>query len=222
MGMNNGTGETESNKDSGYIHFPCPVCGNNDDNLFRVLYKDTLRGELPRFDYDFTPEHNKTYRIIVCKKCSHRYASPRPVNLWENYRDTEDIKYLKQKDDNMLTAQKVIERMHGFSKSGRLLDVGCSTGDFLAVAKDFYDVEGLELSEWASDVAAGRDLKIHRCGLDVLSSKKQDHYDIITLWAVIEHFEFPEKELKNITKLLKKGGLVCLWTGNAHSILAKI
>jgi ubiquinone/menaquinone biosynthesis C-methylase UbiE len=47
-----------------------------------------------------------------------------------------------------------------------------------------------------------------------------ESYDIITLWGVIEHFEYPKDEVKDIFRILKKDGIVCLWTGDVGSLMA--
>ena len=36
------------------------------------------------------------------------------------------------------------------------------------------------------------------------------HFDLVTLWDVVEHYEDPGAELREISKLLKPGGVVFL------------
>jgi len=96
--------------------------------------------------------------------------------------------------------------------------VGCATGDFLSVAKQFYEVEGLELSDWSGKMAAERGLRVHKKTLSEMN--QADTYDVVTLWGVIEHFEYPKVEIKNVFRILKPAGLVCLWTGDVSSLLA--
>jgi SAM-dependent methyltransferase len=120
----------------------------------------------------------------------------------------------------MATARKVIQRLLRFLSQGRLLDVGCATGDFLAVAQKHYSVEGVELSKWSADIARSRGFVIHNCELGNLRTRKP--YDIVTLWGVIEHFEDPAVEVENIAQLLRRDGIVCLWTGDFESSLSRI
>jgi ubiquinone/menaquinone biosynthesis C-methylase UbiE len=202
---------------SNYIDFPCPVCSSG--NYTRV-YRDTLDGRHPQFGYGFTPEHSKTYRIVRCNECGHAYSSPRPADLYEHYRDVVDADYLKDQGQRRRTAEKVIQRMKKYQPSGRLMDVGCSTADFLSVAKEHYTVEGLELSAWASDIARSRGFVVHNCTLEEFRARAD--YDIVTLWGVIEHVEVPKRAISSIHRILKNGGLVCLWTGNMDSITSKV
>ena len=199
------------------VDFPCPICGSNDH---RLLYPDTLKNDFPRFGYEFSAGHTRTYRIVMCENCGHAYCSPRPLDIWKHYHDVEDKAYLGCQPQRISTARKVLKKMLQFKKSGRLLDIGCATGDFLSVARDFYEVEGLELSRWTSRIALGRGLIVHSCTLDALKPAKP--YDVMTLWGVIEHFEDPAREIQKMARLLNQGGYVCLWTGDIKSIPSKV
>ena len=202
--------------DRQYKEISCPVCGCETK---KVLYPDTLGGGSPKFDYNFSPEHNKTYRIVRCKDCFHVYISPLPMNLWENYISVVDQLYLKNQKTRYMTAEKVIKRIRRFCPEGRLLDVGCATGDFLHIAQEYYKVEGLEISRWSAQLARERGILIHENLLDEV--KGDCLYDVITLWGVIEHFENPQRDVQHVFRLLKPNGVVCLWTGDVDCLLSR-
>lgn len=199
------------------IEFDCPVCGSPHP---QTVYPDTLGGALPEFGYDFGPRHCAHYRIVRCPDCSHAYCSPRHPDMFRNYVDVEDAAYQRNQEQRTATARRVIARMSEFKPAGRLLDIGCSTGDFLDLARRSYTVEGLELSGWAADAAERRGLTVHRCTL--AEFRPDAPYDVLTLWGVIEHFEFPAQELARMNRLLEPGGLVCLWTGDFDSLFSRI
>jgi SAM-dependent methyltransferase len=106
-------------------------------------------------------------------------------------------------------------------RSGRLLDVGCAAGFFLAEAKAFYEVQGVELSAWSS--AHARDV----LGLPVFTGTLQQaalpaaHFDVITLWDVIEHVPHPVPLLAEAARVLKPGGRLVLTTGDWDSAYAR-
>jgi SAM-dependent methyltransferase len=106
-------------------------------------------------------------------------------------------------------------------RSGRLLDVGCAAGFFLAEARVHYEVCGVELSVWASDQAR------HRLGLDVFTGTLQqaawpaEHFDIVTLWDVIEHVPDPVPLLAEAARVLRSGGRLVLTTGDWDSAYAR-
>jgi 2-polyprenyl-3-methyl-5-hydroxy-6-metoxy-1,4-benzoquinol methylase len=195
----------------------CPVCGSKNQ---KTLYPDTLGDDLPPFDYAFSPDHMRTYKVVKCQSCSHAFCIIPHKNLWENYQSVIDSEYLSRQDAHLLTAGKVTEVLTKFIDGGKLLDVGCATGDFLSVAQEHYSVEGLELSQWSSEIAKKRGFKIHTCTINELPSDAK--FDIVTLWGVIEHFESPKAEIEKISSILKPGGYVCLWTGDIDSWLARL
>jgi len=104
---------------------------------------------------------------------------------------------------------------------GRLLDVGCAAGFFLAEARAFYDVRGVELSAWSSAFAR------EHLGLPVFTGTLQDaalpadHFDIVTLWDVIEHVPDPVSLLTEASRVLRPGGRLVLTTGDWGSAYAR-
>jgi len=199
------------------VEISCPVCGHE---RYRVLHKNTLGNSLPDLGYKFTPDHLKIYRIVKCNNCGHMYCSPLPKHLFEHYIDVEDIEYLRSETQRLATAEKVIAILQKHKKAGRLLDIGCSTGDFLQIARRYYDVEGIELSNWAAGIAKGRGLTIHESPLSELGLTEV--YDVVTLWGVIEHLENPKNEMNHIFRLMKNDGILCIWTGNVDSLTARV
>ena len=174
---------------------------------------------MPDFGYDFGPGHTDTYRVVRCAACRHAYCSPLPENLYANYAGVRDEAYLKNRPQRIDTAARVIQLIRRYKPGGRLLDVGCATGDFLTVAGGHFQVEGLELSDWAAEIAQRSGFLTHRSRLSELAGS--DLYDVVTLWGVIEHFEDPVLEVREIRRLLRPGGIVCLWTGDLDSWLAR-
>jgi 2-polyprenyl-3-methyl-5-hydroxy-6-metoxy-1,4-benzoquinol methylase len=131
-----------------------------------------------------------------------------------------DSNYLIHQEAHILTAQKVLKVLKKHIPHGKLLDVGCATGDFLSVAQECYGVEGLEPSKWSSDLAKKRGFTIHTCTLSELPADAK--FDVITLWGVIEHFESLKTEVSAMYRILNPGGYVCIWTGDINSWLSRL
>ena len=199
------------------VDVPCPVCKSV---KYRVMYPDTLGERLPEFGYDFSPRHNDSYQVVRCEGCGHAYCSPVPKDIDGNYADVEDPEYLKNSRQRINTAEKVVPVIRRFKPAGTLLDVGCATGDFLGVASRYFAVEGLELSNWAAQIASRGGFTVHRMRLSDLRTDAR--YDAVTLWGVIEHFDDPGLEIGEIHRLLRPGGVVCLWTGDVDSMLSRL
>lgn len=197
----------------------CPICGSK--NTFE-WYPANVEIKKLAFTYEFTPESQKTFRVVRCRDCTHAFCSPLPKNIYKNYEDVIDKEYLRHSQTRKLSAKSVLNIISDYVPSGRLLDIGCATGDFLEVAKDFgYSVEGLELSEWSSEIVRSKGIKIYKELLSSLSHRFPGRYDIITMLGVIEHFQNPLAEMLHINRLLKPGGILVIWTGDVDGIMSR-
>jgi len=198
----------------------CPICKSR--NNIELYPRDVDLNKLI-FTYEFTPESQKTFRVVRCSNCTHVFCSPLPKNIYKNYEDVIDKEYLKNSQTRKMSSRSVLNIIKRYILSGKLLDIGCATGDFLEEARDFgYSVEGLELSKWSSEIAKSKSIKVHKELLKSLSSRFPQRFDVITMWGVIEHFQYPLREMTYINKLLKPGGVLAVWTGDVDGIMSRI
>jgi SAM-dependent methyltransferase len=98
-----------------------------------------------------------------------------------------------------------------------LLDVGCSSGSFLVVARDYgFRVAGVEPAPAAAKTAREMQFVIYEGTLESLNLVKES-YDAITMFEVIEHLKDPVIVLKECNRILRPGGIVVICTGNTES-----
>ena len=198
----------------------CSLCGST---KIMEMYPSNIDLKKLSFTYVKTPDSNKTFRVLRCKKCTHVFCSPIPKDIYKNYEDVVDNQYLKYTQSLKISANKILPIIKKYKNFGKILDVGCATGEFLEEAKKYgFEIEGLELSKWSSEIAKKKGILIHRQKLKYLSRKFPNKYDVITLFGVIEHFEYPVGEMESINKLLKTGGILVIWTGDVDSIPSRI
>lgn len=196
---------------------PCNLCGGSQ---FTLLFEDELGDSLPPVDYNFRPETRKTFAIVRCTNCGLIFTNPMP-DLHSAYQDVVDPVYLASEKQRHETARHVLRTIRSLAPEGRgrLLDVGCNTGLFLDEAASFFDVEGVELSQWAAEEAAKRH-KVHVLPISELDIKAQ--FDVVTLFGVIEHFDDPMRELQSIARVIKPGGLFVIYTGDVSAWLPRL
>lgn len=210
-----------------FIPVRCHLCGKNS---FTVMFKSTL------VKTDFAPEviatelkntlgnYKKHSRIVRCKSCDLVYTNPMetPQSLLRGYQDVEDPEYLRTEKYRKLLLVNHLQHIMKFKSAGRLLDIGCFAGYFLELAKkEGWKTEGIEPSVWASKLAKKR--KVNIIGESVEKVKLQPHhYDVITMWDVIEHLSDPKKILKKCYQALAKDGIIALGTPNIDCLVAKI
>jgi 2-polyprenyl-3-methyl-5-hydroxy-6-metoxy-1,4-benzoquinol methylase len=199
----------------------CPVC---DSVETQPWYPAEIQdAEQVSFSYTFSPHHNRTFQVLRCRICTHAYCFPIPADIARHYRDVMDEEYLRHETSRILSAGAVLEVLKKHRPCGRLLDVGCATGDLLVAATRLgFEAEGLELSDWSSTIARKRGFTVHQERLGGLAERSPATYDLITLMGVIEHFAQPREELAHLSRLLKPGGILAIWTGDVDSSLSRI
>lgn len=159
---------------------------------------------------------------MQCRACSHGFCFPLPEGVQDSYEEVVDEEYLKHAESRRLAGNGVLRTVRRRIAGGRLLDVGCATGDFLGAAREQgYAVEGLELSAWSAEIARRRGFTVHQETLATRAAAAPEQYDVISLIGVIEHLTDTRAEMANLARLLKPGGVLVIWTGDMSSIVAK-
>ena len=102
---------------------------------------------------------------------------------------------------------------------GRLLDIGCGNGRFLAQMRKLgWDCVGFEPDPVAAEVALKRHrLEVFHGVLEEAGLQKRS-FDVITMAHVIEHLPDRSRTLKICHQLLKENGLVVIATPNISSL----
>jgi 2-polyprenyl-3-methyl-5-hydroxy-6-metoxy-1,4-benzoquinol methylase len=104
----------------------------------------------------------------------------------------------------------------------RLLDVGCSSGALLLVAREMgFEPEGVEISPEASDAARRAGFRVHT-GLLQEGGYADAAFDAITLVELLEHLREPRALLAECRRILRPGGVVMATTPNGASWTAAV
>ena len=100
-----------------------------------------------------------------------------------------------------------------------LLDVGCGTGEFLMAAKQAgHRVVGLDLSEEVITYVKRRHPGLDvRCATLDSSDLHPESIDIVSAFHVVEHVPDPVDLLRQMTRLLRPGGLVYVRVPNLNT-----
>lgn len=105
--------------------------------------------------------------------------------------------------------------------SGRLLDIGCNEGRGLRIyARNGFQTEGLELNETAASMARKAGFKVHTCLLDEFESPT--HYDFAVLSNVLEHSLDPGQMLRDVHRIMARGGQIWISCPNSQSWLRTV
>ena len=106
-----------------------------------------------------------------------------------------------------------------FPERGRLLDIGCGNGEFLAAATRMgWRVHGLEPDAEAVAACRGQGFDVFEGTLDAFPPSQEGSFDAITSSNCIEHVPDPGQFLDKAYSLLKPGGQLWLATPNPEGL----
>ena len=126
-------------------------------------------------------------------------------------RDLNDSKRLKSFVQEINFVRKYI-------KSGSIIDVGCSTGEFLTFIRWHGEKFGMEIAVEAAEKAEKNGINFDR---DIFNS--ENYFDVVVFRGTIQHIDEPFKYIKAAHKALKKGGhMFFLATPNADGIYYRL
>ncbi|MCK4518741.1 MAG: class I SAM-dependent methyltransferase [Candidatus Omnitrophica bacterium] len=109
-----------------------------------------------------------------------------------------------------------------FLKNGKILDIGCGDGLFISQLKSIgWRVCGIEIDQEAVKRAQSHGFEVYRGRFEDFDFK-DECYDVVRLWHVLEHFKNPYFNLKKIYGILKPGGQVILGVPNMNSLYSKV
>ena len=179
-----------------------------------------------------TYEADQRFDIVTCRRCGFLFTRELPSTdelmgfYQENYYREDDCGRFLQPVERVISAFRrrrvdMIRKWIG-PPPGRVLDIGCGRGLFLAHMKSAgYEAFGTQFSRPAANFIQ------QRYGIDVFVGELADSpyadssFDLITLWHVLEHTRDPAEYLRRIRRLLKPGGHLFIEVPNAGCLTAR-
>ena len=189
---------------------PCVVCGSRDAEPF--------------FEKD-------GYRLVRCRSCTlvsvANPPTPEELRRFYSFAEGYGVQWLDDSAEiarlEALGRRRLAALHRTVAPPGRLLDVGCSAGFFLAAAQAAgWEVHGVELNADAAEL--GR----NRLGLDIVTGELHEapfaplSFDAVTLWDVLEHVRDPAVTLTAARGLLRTAGTVALSTPNLDGLFPRL
>ena len=170
----------------------CPVC---DGTAFAALFEK--QGE----------------PFVRCEACGLVLINPRPVFgvVADTYDAAYSEGYIRKADKKRARCARWVARIaRRYVPRGRWLDVGCSAGFVVeAAAAAGFDAWGVELE--AGAVAFARDiLKLSQVSQGTLEAQRYPsaHFDVLSMYDVIEHVPDLNATVAELKRLLAPGGVI--------------
>ncbi|WP_373074835.1 class I SAM-dependent methyltransferase [Zeaxanthinibacter enoshimensis] len=154
-------------------------------------------------------------------------TNPLPDNMYRYY----EGEYISHTDSRKTLMHKIYQLVKRYmmsrklkmiepylNKDERLLDVGAGSGDWIGYAQSrSWLCEGIEPNP---DARKKAELK----GVNLIASfeeLKENRYDLVTMWHVLEHLPDPTATIKKLKQLLDDDGLLVVAMPNFRSLDAE-
>ena len=196
----------------------CPICNSC-----------KLEKEFTCVDHSTSLEE---FAIVSCETCELKLTNPRPSdqNLAKYYDSEKYISHTNKTDGffnflyqkiRRVAITKKVNLIKGLSKGRSHLDVGCGTGEFLNACKNAgFLVRGIEPSKKAREQAE-KNYNLSVSEKTDLSQYKDEEFDTISMWHVLEHMPNLNKNSSELYRILKARGKLIVAVPNYKSWDAK-
>ncbi len=171
----------------------------------------------------------KGYEFLRCLRCGHisvqlDISDAELVRMYEScfFSEGAYADYVKDKEVLQKNFSRFIAILRQYSPGGLLFEVGCAYGFFLELARQHWQVGGVDINRISTSFAR------ERLGLDVMYGNlldlpiKDETYDVVAMWDTIEHLRNPADYVSKISMILKPGGILALTTGDVGSLVARV
>ena len=202
----------------------CDLCGSTKSKLFIT-----------------TPDRAYSsgfYTYQICQNCSLIRLSPRPSPKslkryypakYRAYRKPGNINSFQKLVRYLINHNKVIakllikDKLFYWENKGRILDVGCGSGFYLGVLKNWgWDTYGVEMDKGAVSIAQKSGISNIKFGDQASARYPNDHFDVVRFSHVMEHVPSPAKEIAESLRVLKPKGKILIIAPNINSVFFKI
>jgi SAM-dependent methyltransferase len=170
--------------------------------------------------------------IYECGDCYSRFVDPIPSQ--KELQDIYDRYYIEANNCASKYASTLQNRSYGrltfrrqwqiisglvHKREGRILDYGCGGGHFLDNVNSRWQRFGIELSEDARKVATQKGIRTFATLEE--AAFLDGVFDVVVMFATIEHLPDPIEVVKELSRVLKSDGLFVIMTGDVTSLKAR-
>ena len=183
----------------------CPVCGSEEKTFL------------------FLKDGGSYHRCHLCRLI---YLDPvlSDYHLAEYYRENNS---LQAESHDRETAFYRAVYTHGLelitqtADRGKMLDIGCSSGAFLELAREAgFQAEGLELNSAEARIARSRGFQVDE--LEIFDLERDRKFDVICLWDVFEHIKNGTMFLREAKEFLQGPKIIFMQIPSADSLSARV
>ena len=164
------------------------------------------------------------FEVVRCTACGLAFVWPQPTpeELEAFYSSGAYHAEVDEAERRRYFARRLGQIEAAAPRRGRILDVGCSRGIFLEVARDEgWDAVGVELNRHSVELARERGLDVRHGGL-ASQGFPDGSFDVVTLFDLIEHTAEPKAALAACHRVLRPDGLLVVTTPDIGGLVPRV
>jgi len=148
------------------------------------------------------------------KEYYNRYHTNKPASIYFN---------IKGEKTSSPHYRHILDLMR-VEKAKIISDIGCGSGELLTEAKKRGLIcHGVDISEEALKAAKSKTEAYYICAdIELGLFYPNEYFDYVTCLGVWEHFKNQESVLREMVRILKKTGKMCIFVPNKNYILHKL
>lgn len=223
----------------------CDFCGSSN---YRPKYQVRTSKYHPDYLQAISivgPNPPESFTVVECRDCGLMFLNPRysARELKEAYPDEQysdrsgffsgsillkrsgaipEIKFRGETVDSVKNRARMVRIMQ-FKNGGRILDIGCCNGSFLALLeRNGWETYGVDFSSAAIENAQqvfGQNRTF--CGELLDAEYPTNFFDVVTLYDTIEHLANPRTVLEEVQRISKTDALLVIQTNDMESLNAR-
>ena len=173
------------------------------------------------------------FQIVQCNSCGFKFTNSRPTEdkLGAYYKSEDYVSHSNTKKGfinstyqsvRKYTLLKKLQLISKYYKTGKILDIGCGTGEFLNTCKNAkWETLGIEPDPDARKMA-GTNFSLDIRDESEIKNLESESFDVISMWHVLEHVPKLNERIEDLKRLIKPNGLIIIAVPNCNSLDAKI
>jgi SAM-dependent methyltransferase len=170
----------------------------------------------------FSLLYNKEYDILKTHPTPSLVVLPKYYESEDYISHTDSKRTLFEKIYQLVKRNAIKGKVSLLNKEqnskGKLLDIGCGTGDFLVEAKNQgWSILGFEPNSDAKRLAANKGVLF----TDDIFTLPENTFDAVTMWHVLEHVPNLQEYITNLKRIIKPNGTIIIAVPNYKSYDAK-
>lgn len=187
-------------------YIKCALCDNKEHDFYRKI---------------------DDYRLVKCSQCGLVYLNPRPTQreIDKEYSAEyhinkiirKELKGVEEIEEEINKNIGRVEEIKHLENKGKLLDIGCGSGFFIACLKKYgWNVSGIDISKWATEFARKK-LRLNVITGTVEDVQFNEKFNIVTMYHILEHLPNPIGSLKKVLELIADDGTLIIKGPNLGS-----